>query len=155
MFYVNDEPEGKFFYTETIKLHCIVMDPHRQCLGEAVWVEGQILAQVLLHVQVHLHKGPSLCVCPLHKTAHIKGNIYSFIIYFHFSVILFVLTIHFLVVVLVVVGCYLYTNQLKFYFMSVHSKVILDETKNKKTCLLNVPRDHLLLVVFESLFLLF
>ena len=24
MFYVNDEPEGKFLYTETIKLYCIV-----------------------------------------------------------------------------------------------------------------------------------
>ena len=23
MFYVNDEPEGKFLYTETIKLYCI------------------------------------------------------------------------------------------------------------------------------------
>ena len=25
MFYVNDEPEGKFLYTETIKLYCIVL----------------------------------------------------------------------------------------------------------------------------------
>ena len=25
MFYVNDEPEGKFLYTETIKLYCIVI----------------------------------------------------------------------------------------------------------------------------------
>ena len=24
MFYVNDEPEGTFLYTETIKLYCIV-----------------------------------------------------------------------------------------------------------------------------------
>ena len=32
------------------------------------------------------------------------------------------------------VGCYLYTNQSMFYFLSVHSKVILDDTKNKKTC---------------------
>ena len=92
------------------KVALIVMDPHRQCLGEAVWVEGQILAQVLLHMQVHLHKGPSLCVCPLYKTVHIRGNIYSFIIYFHFSVILFVLTIHFVVVVVLVVT-YIQINQ--------------------------------------------
>ena len=25
MFYVNDDPEGKFLYTETIKLYCILM----------------------------------------------------------------------------------------------------------------------------------
>ena len=25
MFYVNDEPEGKFLYTETIKLYCVVL----------------------------------------------------------------------------------------------------------------------------------
>ena len=25
MFYVNDEPEGIFLYTETIKLYCIVL----------------------------------------------------------------------------------------------------------------------------------
>ena len=25
MFYVNDEPEGKFLYTETIKVYCIVL----------------------------------------------------------------------------------------------------------------------------------
>ena len=25
MFYVSDEPEGKFFYTETTKLYCIVL----------------------------------------------------------------------------------------------------------------------------------
>ena len=25
MFYVNDEPEDKFLYTETIKLYCIVL----------------------------------------------------------------------------------------------------------------------------------
>ena len=25
MVYVNDEPEGKFLYTETIKLYCIVL----------------------------------------------------------------------------------------------------------------------------------
>ena len=25
MFYVNDEPEGKFLYTETIKLYCITL----------------------------------------------------------------------------------------------------------------------------------
>ena len=25
MFYVNDEPEGKFLYTEIIKLYCIVL----------------------------------------------------------------------------------------------------------------------------------
>ena len=24
-FYVNDEPESKFLYTETVKLHCIVL----------------------------------------------------------------------------------------------------------------------------------
>ena len=27
MFSVNDEPEGKFLYTETIKLYCIVLFP--------------------------------------------------------------------------------------------------------------------------------
>ena len=29
-FYVNDEPESKFLYTETIKLYCIVL----YCMGE-------------------------------------------------------------------------------------------------------------------------
>ena len=30
MFYVNDEPEGKFLYTETIKLYCIVNKLHQR-----------------------------------------------------------------------------------------------------------------------------
>ena len=29
MFYVNDEPEGKFVYTQTIKLYCVVL----YCIG--------------------------------------------------------------------------------------------------------------------------
>ena len=28
MLYVNDEPEGKFLYTETIKLYCVVLYFH-------------------------------------------------------------------------------------------------------------------------------
>ena len=33
MFYVNDEPEGKFLYTKTIKLYCIVL--HKMCVQVA------------------------------------------------------------------------------------------------------------------------
>ena len=35
-FYVNDEPESKFLYTETIKLYCIVLWRWRAVLTDAV-----------------------------------------------------------------------------------------------------------------------
>ena len=41
MFYVNDEPEGKFLYTETIKLYCVVLYFHLSRLAlrhtDSVW----------------------------------------------------------------------------------------------------------------------
>ena len=42
MFYVNDEPESKFLYTETIKLYCIVFPPSLISLVVSVDVKHRV-----------------------------------------------------------------------------------------------------------------
>ena len=43
MFYVNDEPEGKFLYTDTIKLHCIVLSESGSIILKKLKSADQIL----------------------------------------------------------------------------------------------------------------
>ena len=43
MFYENDEPEGKFLYTETVKLYCTVLYEAGSIILKFLKSAGQIL----------------------------------------------------------------------------------------------------------------